>query len=304
MEKKKKFFEIKKDLAEVDRLVNKSIEDISYNRKMNDFYEVLYNRLYPTNALENRAFVNIGPGNFRHKYWTNVDKGYEGETWGEARGNRYKTFININWDAYEHQAIDIESNSVELVYSSHCIEHMWNEDANFLFSEVARILKPGGVLRLVVPDASLSVEAYKRGDWAYLAHYYWRKGKRSDFESYADIGMNRSAFYFLDQFSLLTTEENGLYFKPSECKAYVESFTDLYEMLENASEKSDLDLNKRLGKHVNWFNYEKLETMLKKHPFTNILRSGYGQSLAPVLRDTRIFDKTDPEMSLFVDVVK
>ena len=44
--------------------------------------------------------------------------------------------------------------------------------------------------------------------------------------------------------------------------------------------------------------------MLKEAGFSVVERSGYRQSRAAVLRDDRFFDRTDPQMSLFVDAIK
>ena len=53
---------------------------------------------------------------------------------------------------------------MELVFSSHCFEHMSDEAALFTLEECMRILKPGGVVRIAVPDMDKAFEAYKKGD--------------------------------------------------------------------------------------------------------------------------------------------
>lgn len=40
----------------------------------------------------------------------------------------------------------------DYVYSSHMMEHLHREDALFCLREVHRVLKQGGVVRIVVPD--------------------------------------------------------------------------------------------------------------------------------------------------------
>jgi len=62
-----------------------------------------------------------------------------------------------------------KSNSVDLCYSEHFIEHLWpNELVNHL-NEVFRILKPGGRYRVVVPSALRFVDRYVAGDEAFFA---------------------------------------------------------------------------------------------------------------------------------------
>jgi len=57
------------------------------------------------------------------------------------------------------------NNSADIVYSSHTIEHMWKEDGEHFLSEAFRVLKPGGVIRVIVPDIKRFVERYLDGDF-------------------------------------------------------------------------------------------------------------------------------------------
>jgi len=50
--------------------------------------------------------------------------------------------------------------SVDFVYSSHTLEHLTRDDAERLLREVTRVLKPGGVARIVVPDLAVGVARY------------------------------------------------------------------------------------------------------------------------------------------------
>ncbi len=50
--------------------------------------------------------------------------------------------------------------SVDAIYSSHMLEHMFHEDAEAFLRECHRVLRPGGVLRLAVPDLADAVKGY------------------------------------------------------------------------------------------------------------------------------------------------
>lgn len=55
--------------------------------------------------------------------------------------------------------------AVDVIYTSHMLEHLFREDAEAFLRECHRVLRPGGVLRLVVPDLALSVKEYlEHGD--------------------------------------------------------------------------------------------------------------------------------------------
>lgn len=48
--------------------------------------------------------------------------------------------------------LPLADNAVYLVYCSHFVEHILRRQVDAFFTECARVLKPGGVLRIVVPD--------------------------------------------------------------------------------------------------------------------------------------------------------
>lgn len=50
--------------------------------------------------------------------------------------------------------------SVEVLYTSHMLEHLDQHEAGKFLAEAKRVLKPGGILRIVVPDIRASVERY------------------------------------------------------------------------------------------------------------------------------------------------
>src|ERR1051325_1885067 len=53
--------------------------------------------------------------------------------------------------------LPLPKQSVDVVYSSHTLEHLYVEDAKLLVKEIHRILKPGGLCRIVVPDGQNAV---------------------------------------------------------------------------------------------------------------------------------------------------
>jgi predicted SAM-dependent methyltransferase len=66
------------------------------------------------------------------------------------------------------QGLPLPSNSVDYLYTSHTLEHILPEKQPLVFSELFRILKPGGVVRIVVPDISRAVQAYVNKDSSFL----------------------------------------------------------------------------------------------------------------------------------------
>ena len=58
------------------------------------------------------------------------------------------------------KGLPLETGSVEVLYSSHMIEHLDQEEAVLFLKEARRILCPGGILRLAVPDIRTRAERY------------------------------------------------------------------------------------------------------------------------------------------------
>lgn len=86
--------------------------------------------------------------------------------------------------------------SVRLVFVSHLLEHLFypNDVLPFL-GEILRVLEPGGVVRIVVPDIAQCIEAYQNDDARFFAErrQHWGAGdgqttRLEDFLAYAGAG--------------------------------------------------------------------------------------------------------------------
>lgn len=81
-------------------------------------------------------------------------------------------FINIDAMPAPHihyvRRIDnldpFSDNSVDLVYACHCLEHLPFAQIPRVLKEWHRVLKPGGILRVSVPDFDLLLDIYREND--------------------------------------------------------------------------------------------------------------------------------------------
>ena len=116
-------------------------------------------------------------------------------------------FVNI--DANPLQKLDLwldvrcglpfASSSVESVYSTHMFEHFYPDELEDILRECARVLKPGGGMRLIVPSLRSAIVAYQqnRHDWfddSFPRHFDSTGGRFSNFV-FCD-GQHRTAFDF------------------------------------------------------------------------------------------------------------
>lgn len=82
--------------------------------------------------------------------------------------NRIKLF-NLSWDKriFIHDLtceLPWADEEVDIIYTSHTLEHLSKQDGYYLLSESFRILRNGGVLRVVVPDLNIAVDQYNNGE--------------------------------------------------------------------------------------------------------------------------------------------
>lgn len=81
-------------------------------------------------------------------------------------------FVNIDAvpQSHTHYVADIQhlfmfpSNSVDLIYASHVIEHIPRSELDATLKEWLRVLVPGGILRFGVPDFDQLIKAYQQSD--------------------------------------------------------------------------------------------------------------------------------------------
>ena len=84
----------------------------------------------------------------------------------------HEKFINVDGLPAPHihyiRGIDnlspFGSNSIDLIYASHCLEHFSHLKVSDVLAEWFRVLKDDGILRLSVPDFDLLLQIYKENN--------------------------------------------------------------------------------------------------------------------------------------------
>jgi predicted SAM-dependent methyltransferase len=116
----------------------------------------------------------------------------------------------------------------DFVFTSHLLEHLTHAEALRLLGEVCRILKPGGVVRVVVPDLRHFVEAYLNGDADAAV--------RDLFSSDVPGALGQHRFMYDAESLGATLEHAG--FHDVKPRAYLEGATPDLERLDTRPEES------------------------------------------------------------------
>lgn len=82
---------------------------------------------------------------------------------GILKEDQYKAKFNNEITFRElTKPLPFENNTVDFAYTSHFLEHLSKENCNKVLSEIYRVLKPGGIARLVIPDLSYFIKQYEQ----------------------------------------------------------------------------------------------------------------------------------------------
>ena len=90
------------------------------------------------------AYLNLGCGSCYHEDWVNVDL--------------YDSDHVMRHDLYG--GLPFEPETFDAVYAAHLLEHLYRFYVPILLGECRRVMKTGGIIRIVVPDLEGAVRSY------------------------------------------------------------------------------------------------------------------------------------------------
>jgi predicted SAM-dependent methyltransferase len=121
--------------------------------------------------------------------------------------NYLSGFLNIDGNPFNkldlwldlRSGLPFPSNCVDSIYSTHVFEHFYPDDLQPLLRDCVRVLRPGGGIRLIVPNLTNAIVSYSqnRTAWfpdAFPRHFESLGGRFSNF-IFCD-GQHRTAFDF------------------------------------------------------------------------------------------------------------
>jgi SAM-dependent methyltransferase len=124
---------------------------------------------------DGRTLINLGCGTHMHLAWNNLDFSVYARLrrhmwlvfllrrFGLISAARFAQFSEVEPDIILwnlRRGIPFGDKTFDGVYHSHLLEHIDREDALAFLVECYRVLRPGGVIRVVVPDLEKWANAY------------------------------------------------------------------------------------------------------------------------------------------------
>lgn len=225
--------------------------------------------------------VNLGCGPIGKEDWINLD-------WGILAFLHKNYFVenfllacklfpkgyNIKWpkNLFLHNCrskLPFKEGSIDFIYSSHFIEHLKRFETERILMDCCRVLKNGGVLRLVVPDLELLTRKYVEKDKDYF------------------IALNHLLNNNLnckDEFFLADVLLDSFY--PVSFKKPYHGIHRLYSFF--------------IRPHLWMYDFNSLVGILKKAGFEKISKLNYREGRVPDLDQLDVF----PEISLYVEAEK
>jgi predicted SAM-dependent methyltransferase len=91
--------------------------------------------------------LNVGCGSNFHSDWLNVDV---------VPASAAVMSVDIR------KCLPFADEAIDVVYCSHVLEHLSRQEAASLLGQMRRVLRPGGVIRVVVPDLETLAREYLR----------------------------------------------------------------------------------------------------------------------------------------------
>lgn len=137
---------------------------------------------------------------------------------------KYRNILDSNKFVLHNLAygVPLVDNCSDFVYSSHFLEHLAKDTGVFFIREVFRVLKPGGCVRIVVPDLEYAMGLYHNGSKIQML---------DDFMFVDQRGSNFARHNYMYDFELLRKLLESIGFKDiSKCEFKKGKTPDISEL--------------------------------------------------------------------------
>ena len=261
----------------------------------------VYKKLYGEESVSKRRFYNISAGAYKgfggginHPCWTNIDVD---RSWKKDEffpgAQEYNPDLDIAHDLLSMEPLPVDSCTAQLVHSRFAVDRITDEAARIFFKEIYRILKKGGIFRIVSTNVDIDLRAYLLNDMDY---YFWLN---------QDVSIEQKfLFHVFSQTSSLYHDQSTQKISDEELRRYFKSM-NWEDALNLCASKCSVEVHKNNRyDHFNWWNQMKFKRMLSSSGFKRIFLSHPTQSSAPVLRNKYYFDNEHNNVMMYFEGVK
>ena len=202
----------------------------------------------------------------------------------DIQSNHYHPTKKSNFVHYDMRKNELPfgDGEVDGIYCSHVLEHIESWFVKKFFAESLRVLKPGCVLRIVVPDPEFMFAMFHR----YPEYFSWHK-----FYEHDASGLH--SFVRLLSAAKSNEKDFGLTKKVTQYE---------YAQIMKVMRTEDFN-NDHPERHINNWDFERIKKLATDTGFRDVINSKMQGSVSMQLQGADM-DQTHPEMSLYIDLVK
>jgi SAM-dependent methyltransferase len=221
---------------------------------------------------------------------------------GSGREWRYPDWVGYDTKngskMNEKTVLKFDDNTLHYGYSRHFFEHIPDAVAKNLITEMHRTLRPGGILRIVVPDSKKLHEKYLAQDGYWFTDTVGFKGSRGWSDRSMKPTVENLYLHYVCGFDILRTNAKGKVkvcyrgppvIDPHKVRAAAESMS-VGDFCDWAIARVPPKNSRIRTQHVNWWTLEKFKDFM---PGFDVSLSEYGKSKIPeanVTKEDNYFD--------------
>tara|TARA_Y100000389_G_scaffold197899_1_gene233398 strand:+ start:20743 stop:21681 length:939 start_codon:yes stop_codon:yes gene_type:complete len=279
--------------SKLSRFINKYLYKFGLGSSLNRYNNSL--TIYSAQSDKNLykafkksdKFINFGSGAFFHNRWKNYDYPGQSKYYKSIQGLEGQDFFPIDLCS-NNLSIPEDDVSIELIYCSHTLEHIDYSSSIRFLKECFRILKKGGVMRIALPNT--------KND------FYLLRCLISQSLAIEDIKEN----YLRDVVSHILADTQKLNIKEiHELLAFTgqNSAQFFYEVTKKYSDFAKFNKSNP-ERHINYWDFENLISTTSNIGFSSCIPCYQGSSVALPLTNLHVFDNTEPQISIYADIIK
>lgn len=267
-----------------------------------------------------KLMVNIGGSNFYKRHWKVMDYRHP--------ESRHYDFWGMDYcyDLMSGEPMPLADDSVSFFYSSNTLEHVLDRHLPHLYAEIRRCLKPGGAVRIQVPDYDALYDVFIEEDWKGVMNVCG-DGSYNRFHAMKVLYGEETARRVLRGWPDRERPLEGPFTEDQVAREFLRDFAghkvgriayrELIDQGRTMSREEFADWltqdatveyrRKFPQEHTLWFNHDKLLSGLKAAGFSEVYRSKAFESRFAEMRGVGKywgFDHRRPYSSVFVEAVK